>query len=103
MTHTFLGDDAVTRGRQSWKRQATVDIDGVKVRVVIERDSYDFQSRIYSEVFNKQDLKWNRLESRSGTEYGHLPSYVVTDDVAIVTATNELLLEMVAYAEEVLA
>jgi hypothetical protein len=98
----FVGDDDIRRGRQSWTREATVTWSGHKIRVHIERDSYDFQSRIYSEVFNPRELKWNRLQTLSGSDHGYLPSYVVKDDVAIFRETNDLLNALIAYAQQVL-
>lgn len=99
-------EDAVSRGRQSWKRETTVSWHGHKIRAVIDRDSYDFQSRIYSEVFSPSELKWNRVQSLSGKDHDHLPSAYTKDDrdgtVEILTETNGLMNDLIAYAQQIL-
>jgi len=94
--------DALSRGTQSWTREATLDWNGVKLRVHVERDSYDAQSRIYSEVFSPAELKWNRVQSLSGKDHADLPSAYEKDEPRIFSETNALVNEMIAYAQMIL-
>lgn len=100
--YDFISDD-LKHGKQSWTREATVQLGKHKLRVTIKRDAYDFQSQIYVEVWSPEQLQWNRVRSLEGTDYDDLPSYVVTNDVQIIQATNELMLELFNYAGEILA
>lgn len=95
-------EDQVRHGRQSWTRETTVRWSGHKIRIHIERDSYDFQSRIYSEVFNPRDLCWNRVQSLEGKDHSNLVSAYERDDVAILVSTNDLMNAMIAYAQQIL-
>jgi hypothetical protein len=96
-------DDRLERGKQSWKRTVTVQWSGYKLRAVIDRDSYDFQSRIFVEVWAPEELQWNRIQTLSGSDHGDLPSYVTKDEDAINYATEELIEELLAYAQLILA
>lgn len=40
--------------------------DGVKYRVYLKRDSYDFQSYGHVEVWSPTDLRWNRVHTLEG-------------------------------------
>lgn len=95
-------NDEVTRWTRTWQRQVVVDWNGHKVRLTISRDSYDFQSRIYSEVFSHRNREWHRIELRSGREYGFLPSASEKDDIAIIVATNPVINSLIAYAQMIL-
>lgn len=98
----LIHTDTITRGSQSWIRKVTATVAEQKVRVVIERDSYDRQSRIFTEVWSSSELKWNRIETREGTEHKNLPNYTVTNEAQILLATNELVNDMLEYAELIL-
>jgi hypothetical protein len=91
-------EDHVKRGRQSWTRQVTVKEGGAVLRATVHRDSYDFQSDLYSEVYSPEQKRWNRLQSLSGTDYGHLPSYVTKDELEINEATDDVVHSLLAYA-----
>lgn len=91
-------EDRVERRRQSWTRQVTVREGDAVLRATVHRDSYDFQSDLYSEIYSKRDERWNRLQSLSGSDYGHLPSAYSKDDAAIIEETDEVVHALLAYA-----
>jgi hypothetical protein len=97
----FIGDD-VRKGSQSWTREATVTWSGHKIRVHIERDSYDKQSRIYSEVFSATTLSWNRVQSLSGLDHTDLVSGYEKDETKILVSSNALLNNLIAYVQQIL-
>jgi hypothetical protein len=106
-----LLNDTLSPQQQGWKRVVTCNLNGHKVRVTIYRDSYIFQSRIYSEVWSPATLSWNQVERRAGEDYAELPNaYSLngprnTDQarVQLTLATDELFEDMIRYAEEILA
>src|SRR5687768_10764509 len=99
-------EDQVSRPQQTWRRQTTVTWRGIKIRTTVERNSYDFQSRIHSEVFSPAELKWNRLQTLEGADHGHLPSAYTKDDAEgngkILAETQQVVDDLIAYAQQVL-
>ncbi len=94
--------DTISRGHQSWIRKVTATVAEQKVRVVIDRDSYDFQSRIYTEVWSASTLSWNRIETRQGNDHKELPWSGTVSETKIQLATNELVNDMLEYSELIL-
>jgi hypothetical protein len=108
MTKVQLNDldliaDAITRGKQNWRREITWRWSGHKIRAVIDRDFYDFQSRIFVEVWSEASLSWNRVRTLEGKEYGDLPSATTRDVFEIEDATESLIDELLAYAQDILS
>ena len=101
--------DHISPSRQGWTREVTVRTLGHKVRATIYRDSYDFQSRIKVEVWNQDQLSWNVVRTLSGEDHKDLPNaYGPKADTAegkrkIFAGTADLVDELLAYAQEVLA
>ena len=101
--------DHVSPRRQGWTRETTVEMLGHKVRATVYRDSYDFQSRIYVEVWNPASLSWSTIRALAGEDHGGLPSaYGAKADTAegkqrIFAGTAGLVDELLAYAEAVLS
>lgn len=52
---------ALAFGQQSATYQETLQMDTTKLRILITRDSYDFQSSAYIDAFSPTELKWNRI------------------------------------------
>lgn len=96
-THVSTG-----RGRQSWTQEVTANVNGHKVRAHVTRDFYDFQSRIYVEVFSPEKLRWNRLQTLSGTDHGSLVSATCKDDLLIARAAEPVIDDLLTYAESIL-
>jgi hypothetical protein len=103
--------DHTSPSNQGWTREVTVKTLDHKVRVHIYRDSYDFQSRIYVEVWNPSTLSWNKVRTLVGNDYDHLPSAYtlsfgkdVTEGKRVIyNGTVELVDELIAYAQTILA
>lgn len=101
--------DHISPSRQGWTREVTVRTLGHKVRATIYRDSYNFQSRIKVEVWSEAELSWNAIRHLDGSDHGDLPSaYGPKADTAegkrrIFHGTADLIDELIAYAQEVLA
>lgn len=49
------------QGRQSWEYDRVVEVDGHKLRVHIDRDSYDEQSSLKGYILDPVHLKWNQV------------------------------------------
>lgn len=107
--------DHISPSRQGWTREVTVRTMGHKVRATVYRDSYDFQSRIKVEVWNPAELKWNAIRHLDGSDHGDLPNASTLgrgrmDPLRaepgkreIFHGTADLVDELIAYAQEVLA
>lgn len=52
---------ALAFGQQSATYQETLQVGTAKLRILITRDSYDFQSSAHIDAFSPTELKWNRL------------------------------------------
>lgn len=89
-------DSHITRSRDDVIFTANYNIGGFKVRVKIRSNSYDFQSYAIVEVWNKDLLKWNRLESihysdmKTPAGLNYQPKSVVLDS-QFVDDTNALV------------
>ena len=95
--------DVVTQEKQGWTREVTRKIGQHKVRATVYRDSYDFQSRIKVEVFSMPELKWNTVQTLSGTEYSKdLPGPYNVDTLKATAASQTLVDILFGYAEEIL-
>ena len=101
--------DHISPSHQGWTREVTVRTLGYKVRATIYRDSFDFQSRIKVEVWSEAQLSWNVIRHLDGSDHGDLPSaHGPKADTAegkeqIFRGTADLVDELLAYAQEVLA
>ena len=51
----------LSMGRQSANYQETLQLGTAKLRILIARDSYDFQSTAYLDAFSPTEMKWNRI------------------------------------------
>ena len=102
-TGTTFVDGSLGRTHQGWRRQVTADWRGHKIRATIDRDSYDFQSRIFTEVWSAADLEWKRVETLLGKEHSDLPSAYEKSDERIEAGSQDLVLKMIGYAQLVLA
>jgi hypothetical protein len=98
-----LADDFSHPSNQGWQRQVTTTLhQEFKVRVTVYRDSYDFQSRIYSEVFSPVTLKWERLQSLAGNDFSALPSAYSKNQSECEHAAEPILNSLLDYAAGVL-
>lgn len=52
---------ALAFGQQSADYQETLQMGTAKLRIMITRDSYEFQSSAHLDAFSPTDLKWNRI------------------------------------------
>lgn len=93
----------LVRSRQGYTLETTHLIEGHKVRTHIYRDSYDMQNRIYAEVWSPTTLSWNRVITRQGEQYAHLPSYAVRDDSVLLAALAEVEDDLVGYVHGILS
>jgi hypothetical protein len=98
----YVGDTVSAPGGQSWTREVTVTWAGHKIRARVERDSYDFQSRIYSEVFSPAELKWNRVQTLPGADHKDLVSGYERDHDKIYASSERLVEQLLAYAQQIL-
>lgn len=103
LLQTSIIDTIFSRGTQSWKYVVTCSLEGLKVRFNVERDSYDNQSRIFSEVWSGTELKWNRIQTLEGKSYGHLPSAYNRDDSECIDEAHDVVRVMFEYAKMILA
>lgn len=95
--------DHIAPSKQGWTREVTVRTAGHKIRATVYRDFYAFQSRIYVEVWNPASLSWNNVRTLSGSDHKDLPSSSLQDKSEIFKGTADLVDELIAYAQEVLA
>jgi hypothetical protein len=103
--------DHTSPNKQGWTREVTVKTLDQKVRVHIYRDSYDFQSRIYVEVWNPSMLAWSTVRTLVGDDHADLPSaytFAYGKDVTegkrlVYNGTVALVDELIAYAQTILA
>jgi len=117
--------DEVRKGSQGWTRQVTVRTElepisragmtiapeGPLLRATVYRDSYNNQSRIYSEVWSPDALAWNTVETLSGSDYPDLPRSGILSgttqrqqaEFAVNEGTDDLVQRLLDYAAEVTA
>jgi hypothetical protein len=96
-------EDEVRRGGQSWTRETTVRWSGFTIRTHINNDSYDKQSRIYSEVWSQGELSWQTVQRLSGVDHGPaLGSAYEDDDSKVAARSNDLMNRMIGYVQVVL-
>ena len=97
-------DDSVSLRQQSWLRETTLKWEGFKIRTRIQRDFYAQQSVIFVEVFDPKALTWNVLQTRSGVDYKNtLAPAQSRDEIVILAKSNDLMNDLIAYAQAVLS
>lgn len=96
--------DIFSKQANGWQRQVTKLVGEHKVRATVYRDSYDFQSRLYVEVWSESTLSWSRIQTLSGTDYPDLTSRYTPDLQAHARMTSDpVIIGMFGYAEELLS
>jgi len=56
-------EETFFNGRQSVEFKGIYDLNGTKLKVSIDIDSYDMQSSAIIEILNKEEKQWNFLDS----------------------------------------
>lgn len=83
-----------SKGQQSHNYQEILDIDGLKLRIRIKRDAYDFQSHAIIEAFSKTDAKWNQVHFIPYPEIKMNISYVCPASAASFKADRDELVRV---------
>ena len=93
--------DEFSTNQQGWLREVTTRIGEHKVRVTIYRDSYDFQSLLYVDVWSPTALKWDTIKTLSGMDYKDLPSQH-SQESAWRKASQPIIDKLLDYPKEIL-
>lgn len=56
-------EETFYNGSQSVECKCIYDINGIKIKILIDIDSYDIQSSAVVKVLNKDERQWNFLDS----------------------------------------
>jgi hypothetical protein len=89
-----------SKGQQSHNYLEVLSLDGLKLRISIKRDAYDFQSHARIEAFSKGEAKWNFIHAIPYAEIQMKTSYVAVASEASFKADRD---ELVRVAKALLA